>query len=73
MDSDTFLAVLDYNTLYTRMGVKIPTYTTLTILHPSTIKLIVFMLLEMKLVFLHLKFLIKHISLVSDHTELSMV
>ena len=30
MDSNTFLAVLDYNTLYTRMGVKIPTYTTLT-------------------------------------------
>ena len=30
MDSNNFLAVLDYNTLYTRMGVKMPTYTTLT-------------------------------------------
>ena len=30
MDSNTFLAVLNYNTFYTRMGVKIPTYTTLT-------------------------------------------
>ena len=30
MDSNTFLAVLNYNTLYTRIGVRIPTYTTLT-------------------------------------------
>lgn len=30
MDSNNFLAVLDYNTLYTRMGVRMPTYTTLT-------------------------------------------
>ena len=30
MYSNNFLAVLDYNTLYTRMGVRIPTYTTLT-------------------------------------------
>lgn len=30
MDPFSFIAVLDYNTLYTRMGVKIPTYTTLT-------------------------------------------
>ena len=30
MDSDNFLAVLDYNSLYTRMGIKLPTYTTLT-------------------------------------------
>ena len=30
MDSNTFLAVLYYNTLYTRMGVRMPTYTTLT-------------------------------------------
>lgn len=30
MDSNTFLAVLNYNTLYTRMGVRMPTYTTLT-------------------------------------------
>ena len=30
MYSGNFLAVLDYNTLYTRMGVRMPTYTTLT-------------------------------------------
>ena len=30
MDSNNFLAVLDYNTLYTRMGVRMSTYTTLT-------------------------------------------
>lgn len=30
MDSNNFLAVLDYNTLYTRMGVRMSTYVTLT-------------------------------------------
>ena len=30
MDPFSFIAVLDYNTLYTRMGVRMPTYVTLT-------------------------------------------